>query len=75
MICGATTRSGGSCQKHAIDGRTRCRLHGGASPRGEDHWNYKHGWYTKETRLRAKKARYELKIIEQVMHRLGMIAD
>jgi hypothetical protein len=30
-LCGARTRSGGSCARKAIDGRLRCRNHGGAS--------------------------------------------
>jgi hypothetical protein len=30
--CGATTRSGGACQKAPVAGRSRCRIHGGASP-------------------------------------------
>jgi hypothetical protein len=53
----------------------RCHLHGGASLRGEDHWNFKHGRCTKEARQRAKKIRYELKILELLMHELGMIAE
>jgi len=30
-ICGARTRSGGNCKRHALEGTTRCRLHGGAA--------------------------------------------
>ena len=30
-LCGAKTRDGGTCRKHPIKGRTRCRLHGGLS--------------------------------------------
>lgn len=35
--CGAKTRSGHACKKHPVDGKTRCRLHGGMStgPRTE----------------------------------------
>ncbi len=29
--CGATTRSGGKCKKPPLKGKTRCKLHGGAS--------------------------------------------
>jgi len=29
MVCDARTRSGGYCRRHALAGRTRCRLHGG----------------------------------------------
>lgn len=47
-ICGARTRSGGTCQKHALDGATRCRLHGGAASKankGNAH-AVKHGFYS-----------------------------
>jgi hypothetical protein len=30
-VCGARTRAGGTCQARVVDGRLRCRLHGGAS--------------------------------------------
>jgi hypothetical protein len=32
--CGATTRSGSRCRNVPVPGRHRCRLHGGATPRG-----------------------------------------
>lgn len=35
--CGARTRSGGFCRRLPVSGRTRCKLHGGASPRS-DQW-------------------------------------
>lgn len=31
MFCNARTRSGGSCRRHALSGKRRCRLHGGLS--------------------------------------------
>jgi hypothetical protein len=33
--CGAATRTGGTCKKPPLEGATRCRLHGGASPRAQ----------------------------------------
>ena len=33
--CGAHTRTGGTCQNPPIHGGTRCRMHGGASPRAQ----------------------------------------
>lgn len=45
-VCGAKTRGGKPCQKPCIIGRTRCRLHGGLTPRGKDCANYKHGLYS-----------------------------
>ena len=47
--CGAKTRAGTPCQRPAIRGRRRCRLHGGLSPgapRGEKNGNYKSGHWT-----------------------------
>jgi hypothetical protein len=41
--CGAKTRKGTPCQRPPLAGRTRCRLHGGASPVGMAHYRYKHG--------------------------------
>lgn len=51
MKCGGKTRNGGKCKQragwgtgHVGDGR--CKLHGGASPRGVDSPHYIHGRYT-----------------------------
>lgn len=35
--CGAKTRSGEPCKLAPVTGRTRCRMHGGRSPRGAAH--------------------------------------
>jgi hypothetical protein len=59
-ICGARTRSGGTCQKHALEGATRCRLHGGASSKankGNAH-AVKHGFYS-DALLPEEKLLYE----------------
>ena len=32
-LCGATTRSGEPCKKHALNGSNRCKLHGGGASR------------------------------------------
>jgi hypothetical protein len=42
-ICGARTRSGRQCQQQPLMGRTRCRLHGGASPAGVASPHFRHG--------------------------------
>jgi hypothetical protein len=50
--CGARTRAGAPCQRPAIRGRSRCRLHGGLSPgapRGSRNGNYKTGDWTADT--------------------------
>jgi uncharacterized protein YjcR len=49
--CGAKTRSGASCRSPAIQGRSRCRMHGGAAGSGAPRGNKnarKHGLYTRE---------------------------
>jgi glucans biosynthesis protein len=49
--CGARTRAGAPCQRPAIRGRKRCRLHGGLSPgapRGPKNGNFKTGDWTSE---------------------------
>lgn len=54
--CGAKTRTGGRCKNHPIAGKSRCRMHGGLSPVGENHWNYKHGYHTREARKERSEA-------------------
>jgi hypothetical protein len=49
--CGALTRTGTLCQRAAIYGRRRCRLHGGLSPgapRGMKNGNFRNGNWTAE---------------------------
>ena len=72
MICGAKTRAGGTCQKHGMF-NGRCRLHGGLSPKGQDHWNYQHGWCTKESRQRSVETNAYINLLEHLAISLGMI--
>lgn len=44
--CGARTRSNGYCELYPLKGRTRCKRHGGATPRGKASTAYKHGRYS-----------------------------
>ena len=49
--CGALTRSRTECQRPAMRGRKRCRLHGGLSPgapRGHKNGNFRNGNWTAE---------------------------
>jgi hypothetical protein len=59
--CNARTRRGGFCPSYPVRGRTRCRMHGGATPYGAAHPRYKHGRYSKHCFLgwmkRADEAR------------------
>lgn len=45
--CGAKKRNGEPCPMPPVKGRTRCRMHGGASPVGIDHPSFKGGKYSK----------------------------
>jgi len=72
MSCGAKTRAGGLCKKPGmLNGR--CRLHGGLSPKGQDHWNYRHGKDTKVRRENAKQTLIKLKFIEQLLAQFNML--
>ena len=49
--CGAKTRAGTPCQRPPVQGRRRCRAHGGLSPgapRGSRNGNYTNGEWTAE---------------------------
>jgi uncharacterized protein YjcR len=51
LRCGAKTRSGKPCQSPAVQGKKRCRMHGGAPGSGAPGGNQnalKHGLYTRE---------------------------
>jgi hypothetical protein len=46
--CNATAKSTGKqCENPAVDGSSKCRVHGGKTPRGADSPNFKHGRYSK----------------------------
>ena len=72
MRCGAKNRYGSKCQKFGM-ANGRCRLHGGLSNKGKDHWNYKHGECTKEARRKNAEVSSYLKLIEQLAIKLEMI--
>lgn len=60
-LCGAKTRSGGTCKRAPSPGRTRCRLHGGANrTAGPLHHTYKHGRYSKALDREPINALYEI---------------
>ena len=54
--CSARSRSGAACRNAPVTGRTRCRMHGGASPRGAASASFKHGRYSRDlpSRLAAR---------------------
>lgn len=45
-VCGARNRQGEPCQRPPLKGKTRCKLHGGATPKGQKNAQT-HGIYTK----------------------------
>ena len=62
MLCGAKTRNGKCCQKHAMEnGSGRCRNHGGASLRGSSHPQYGHGRRSKEYIENSRLARERIR--------------
>jgi hypothetical protein len=70
--CGARTRAGTACQRPAIHGRRRCRLHGGLSPgapRGAKNGNFRHGNWTTE----AVEERRWLRSLVQAFAKAGSI--
>jgi hypothetical protein len=56
MQCNAKSRNGQQCKNQAINGTTKCHMHGGASLAGIAHPNFKHGRYSKHlpSRLAAR---------------------
>lgn len=46
-LCGAKTRSGGTCKHYALPNSTRCKYHGGMSPKGIASPHFKTGKYSK----------------------------
>ena len=73
MNCGAKTRSGYPCQKPSLQGKARCRLHGGMSLSGKDHPNFKHGDCTKATRRQIVDGNAHIRRLEKLAILLGMI--
>ena len=73
MKCNAKTRSGTPCQKQPLLGKSRCRLHGGLSPSGKDHWNYKHGFSTVSYKKKTKEINSEFRVIELIINNNQML--
>ena len=73
MLCGAKLRGRDArCQKHGmLNGK--CRLHGGLSPKGSDHYNYQGKGCTKAERQRIIDTNAYIKFLEQLAISLGMI--
>lgn len=65
--CGAKKRNGDTCQSWAVGGRSRCRMHGGATPKGPDspHWRHGNGAKGNGQRGPAGKAQPNLEALYQ----------
>jgi hypothetical protein len=67
--CGARTRAGQPCQKAAMKGEKRCRVHGGApgsgGPTGERNGQFRHGLYTAAAIEERRKLRIPLKNVSE----------
>lgn len=57
-ICGAKNKRLMPCMKSPVQGRNRCRLHGGTSPRGIAHPRFKSGGFSRDVPSRLAQ-RYE----------------
>lgn len=45
-MCGAKNRRGEPCRQFPVKGRSRCKFHGGRTPRGPSSPHYKHGFFS-----------------------------
>ena len=83
LRCGAKTRSGAACAKFPIEGKRRCRLHGGLSTGPKtaagrvaiSAANTKHGRYKnwREKRAKEKYYRGEIKRVMQEAKEAGLL--
>lgn len=71
--CNAKTRAGTPCARHPAVGRTRCKLHGGASLCGREHWNFKDGCQTRAARAETAAGFKRLRALMLLAKMLGMI--
>jgi hypothetical protein len=74
LRCGARTRAGKPCSAPAVDGRTRCRMHGGAPGSGAPTGNQnavKHGLYTKAAIEERKQLRTLMRDAQKLVHSIA----
>jgi hypothetical protein len=80
-VCGAKTKHGGTCKRAPVKGGKRCKLHGGASPKGADSPHFKHGRYSKYApkQIADKLATFEnddpLSLIPELQIQRALMAD
>jgi hypothetical protein len=72
--CGAKTRSGRPCRSPAVNGKKRCRMHGGAEGSGAPKGNQnalKHGRYTKAAIKRHRRAMKTIREFKRIWNKYG----
>lgn len=72
--CGAKTRSGKPCRSPAVQGKGRCRMHGGAKGSGAPKGNrnaLKHGLYTREAIAERKALSQLMREMREALQELG----
>ena len=72
--CGARTRFGSACRSPAVNGKKRCRMHGGAKGSGAPRGNtnaLKHGAYTGEALQRRAEMRDLIREARKLLEELG----
>jgi hypothetical protein len=71
--CGAKTRGGSPCRQAAVKGRARCRMHGGAKgsggPSGARNGNFKHGFWTTESKRERKETGAKVRDLRRLLRR------
>jgi glucans biosynthesis protein len=68
--CGARIRSGKPCRAPAVNGKKRCRMHGGAPGSGAPYGNQnalKHGRYTREAIAQRRKRRRQFRELKRLI--------
>ena len=75
--CGAKTRAGHPCPNPCVQGRPKCRMHGGrgGAPSGRRNGRWKHGRYEKQKIEAGRDAIRRVRELERLGRKLGMFID
>ena len=71
--CGAKTRTGGACRSPAVQGKVRCRMHGGAPGSGARKANQnarKHGLFTRDAIAERRQIRAVLDAARKLLEEM-----
>lgn len=82
IMCGAKTRAGLPCRLPPVKGRTRCRMHGGSTPRsnrgGAPKGNRNavvHGYYSAEARMERKRLAAQIRWVKNEMREMRKLKE